>query len=203
MSRDSSCSDCSSCPFSRATAAWLATVSSRRRSSSSKRLPSPRRLMIVTAPNDPALADERADHRLPDRARDASVHAGGHASRGTPRARDACATAGHRRRGRPGASSSRARRRRRRSSGGPRHRPGREEHELHPLRPEHLARVLEERRRSPNRAPARSGGAGSIRRAARGARASRARRCRPDRRGRRWPSAPPAGAPTAGPPTGP
>ena len=53
MSRDSSASDCSSWPFSRATAAWLARVSSRRRSSSSKLVPSVRRLATVIEPISP------------------------------------------------------------------------------------------------------------------------------------------------------
>ncbi len=53
MSRDSSASDCSSWPFSRATAAWLARVSSSRRSSSSKLVPSVSRLATIIEPISP------------------------------------------------------------------------------------------------------------------------------------------------------
>ena len=54
MSRDSSASDCSSWPFSRATAAWLASVSRSRRSSSENVVPSVSRFATTIDPISPA-----------------------------------------------------------------------------------------------------------------------------------------------------
>ena len=187
MSRESSWSDCSSWPFSRATAAWLASVSSRRRSSGSKCVPSPSRLMMVSAPMTPALADERADHRLADGVRIASSSRGpvwalkARPSREIRERSGSSISTVHRdhrlgpvgragrapqgRRERSGRGRAGARRARRGTSGG-------------------RGRAA---RRWPSRAPARSAGAGSTRRGARAARASRAPRCRPGRRGTRSP----------------
>ena len=183
MSRDSSASDCSSWPFSRATAAWFASVSRRRRSSSLKRRALGQPVGDDQRADQPGLAAQRAHHRLADRR-----VAGGRAGswRNGPPLGATRWWSGSVRGVVHGDHDSAARRRGATSSAAPRRRgDARVQDDLGELGPEHLAGVARAGRRAPSRARASAGGCGWTGRAARAARASRAPRRTPGRRGTR------------------